>query len=55
MSKDRVVVSSQRTMEDVATELTITFMETHSVSPERAAEIYKLFYKNAVEAYNAEY
>lgn len=55
MSDGKICVSCQRTAEDVATELTIAYMENASLTPEKIAEIYKLFYKNAIEAINGEF
>ncbi|AKP41257.1 hypothetical protein QSP13_09950 [Clostridioides difficile] len=55
MSDGKICVSCQRTIADVATELTIAYMENASLTPEKIAEIYKLFYKNANEAFNGKF
>lgn len=55
MANENITIGSQRNINDVATELTIKYMETHSIDYKKVAEVYKEFYKAAVEAFNGEY
>ena len=56
MSDEKIVLSSsQRNTEDVATELTLKYMDTCVLNVEQVVEVYKAFHKAAVEAWNGEY
>ena len=56
MANEKIILSgSQRNTEDVATELTLKYMESHVLNVEQVAEVYKAFYKAAVEAWNGQY
>lgn len=55
MANEKITIASQRNLNDVATELTLKYMETHSLDYNKFAEVYKVFYKTAIEAVNGEY
>lgn len=55
MANEKITIASQRNMNDVATELTIAYMEKYALSKEEIAEAYKLFFRTAVDAFNEEY
>ena len=55
MSNEKITIANQRNLNDVATELTLKYMESHSLNVEKIVEVYKAFYKAAVEAWNGEY
>lgn len=55
MANENVHLVTNRHAQDVATDLTIAYIDKYSTSKEEVAEIYKLFYKTAVEAFNNEY
>lgn len=56
MSSEKIVLSNTpRAIQDVATELTLKYMDSHSLNVEQVVEVYKAFYKAAVEAWNDEY
>lgn len=56
MADEKITLSSsQRTFQDVATELTLKYMDSCSLNVEQVVEVYKAFHKAAVEAWNGEY
>lgn len=55
MSNENIHLVTNRHVQDVATDLTIAYIQKYALSKEEVAEIYKLFYKTAVEAFNCEY
>ena len=55
MANEKITIASQRNFNDVATELTMKYMESHTIDYNKVAEIYKVFYKAALEAFNQKF
>lgn len=55
MSNEKVRLVTNREVQDVATDLTMAFIEKYSIDKEEVAEVYKLFFKTAIEAFNGQY
>lgn len=55
MANESITIASQRNLVDAATELTVAYIKDSGFSKEEVAEIYKTFYKAALEAWNQEF
>lgn len=55
MANENIITGSQRNLNDVATELTLKYMEDHSLGYEQFAKVYKVFFKNALECSKGEF
>jgi len=55
MANESITIASQRNLIDAATELTVAYIKDSVLSKEQVAEIYKIFYKAALEASKREF
>lgn len=55
MANENITIASQRNTNDVALELTMKYMDSVNLNVEQVSEVYKAFFKAALEALNGEY